>query len=76
MKIVGIKTDVLLTRTLYIEVEDNITEEQIKEIAQKEITLPVNALYTASNLLKKVGINQTGLDLKDWDVKNIEYNIL
>lgn len=76
MKVVGIKTDVLLTRTLYIEVEDNITEEQIKEIAQKEITLPVNALYTASNLLKKVGINQTGLDLKDWDVKNIEYNIL
>lgn len=76
MKVVGIKTNVLLTRTLYIEVEDNITEEQIKEVAQKEIILPVNALYTASNLLKKVGINQTGLDLKDWDVKNIEYNIL
>lgn len=72
-KLVGIKAVVTMSRTLYIEVPDEATEEEIQDRASKEIMLPHNALHIASNLLNKVGARVDKLDLKDWEVN--DYNI-
>lgn len=72
-KLVGIKAVVTMSRTLYIEVPDEATEEEIQDKASKEIMLPHNALYTADSALKRSGIKINGLDLKDWEVNKYEY---
>ena len=73
MKTIGIKAIITLERVLYIEVEEDISDEEVQSRAEKEIVLPTNALTLASNALAKVGIKINGLDLTDWEVKNYEY---
>jgi hypothetical protein len=59
----------LLTRTICFD--DNVSDEDIK----KSIILPTEALYKAHNLLKRMNVKPPELDLKDWDVKDINYEI-
>lgn len=73
MKTIGIKAVITLERVLYIEVEEDISDEEVQSRAEKEIILPTNALALANNALAKVGIRINGLDLNDWEVKNYEY---
>ena len=72
-KLVGIKAVVTMSRTLYIEVPDEATEEEIQDRASKEIMLPHNALYAADSALRRSGIKINGLDLKDWEVNKYEF---
>ena len=72
-KLVGIKATVTMSRTLYIEVPEEATEEEILKKANEEIILPHNAMYMACNALKRTGIRINKLDLKDWEVT--EYDI-
>lgn len=72
-KVVGIKAIVTMSRTLYIEVPDEATEEEIQDKASKEIMLPHNALYTADSALRRAGIRIDKLDLKDWEVNKYEF---
>lgn len=72
-KLVGIKAVVTMSRTLYIEVPDEATEEEIQDRASKEIMLPHNALYTADSALRRAGIRIDKLDLKDWEVNKHEF---
>lgn len=72
-KLVGIKATVTMSRTLYIEVPEEATEEEIQDRASKEIMLPHNALYTADSALRRAGIKINGLDLKDWEVNKYEF---
>lgn len=72
-KLVGIKAIVTMSRTLYIEVPDEVTEEEVRDKASKEIILPHNALYLADNTLRRAGIKIDKLDLKDWEVNKYEF---
>ena len=72
-KLVGIKAVVTMSRTLYIEVPDEATEEEIQDRASKEIMLPHNALYMVDNALRRMNVKIDKLDLKDWEVT--EYDI-
>lgn len=72
-KLVGIKAIVTMSRTLYIEVPDEATEEEIQDKASKEIMLPHNSLYAADNALRRAGIRIDKLDLKDWEVNKYEF---
>ena len=76
MKTIGIKAVITLERVLYIEVEEDISDEEVQSRAEKEIVLPTNALALANNALAKMGIKINGLDLTDWEVKNYEYRQL
>lgn len=67
-KLVGIKATVTMSRTLYIEVPEEATEEEILKKANEEITPPHNAIYMADSALRKVNIKIDKLDLKDWEV--------
>lgn len=66
---------VSMKRTLYLDVPEDSSEEELRELAQKEILLPHNALYSANNALARVGIKINGLDLSDWEITNTEYII-
>lgn len=77
-KYVNVTVSTSLSADFYLEVSDNATEEQIKELAEKEVILPHTYPRVLDNFLKtKMGLNIQGIDsmLKDWNVDEIEFII-
>ena len=74
-KYVNITVSTSLSTDFYLEVPDNATEEQIKELAKKEVILPHTYPQVIDNAIKRMGIIVTGLDsmLKSWNIDEIEY---
>ena len=72
----GIKTKVPMERTHYIDLPDDATEAEVLEAANKEIILPSDALYTASQALRNLHVNVPHLDLTDWNTTGINYEII
>lgn len=72
----GIKTKVTMERTLYVDLPDDATEAEVLEAANKEIILPTNALYTASQALRNLHVNIPHLDLNDWNATGVNYEII
>ena len=73
---IGIKTKVTLERTLYLDLPDDASEEDILKEANKEVILPTNALYTASQALRNLHVNISNLDLNDWNASDVNYEII
>lgn len=77
-KFVNIAVSASLSTDFYIEVPDNATEEQIRELAEKEVILPHTYPTVLDNFLKtRLRINVQGLDsmLKSWNIDEVEYII-
>ena len=72
----GIKTKVTMVRALDIDVPDDATEAEVLEAANKEIILPSDALYTASQALRNLHVNVPHLDLTDWNTTDINYEVI
>lgn len=72
----GVKTKVIMERTLYIDLPDDATEAEILEAANREIILPTNALYTASQALRNLHVDIPHLDLTDWNTTDINYEVI
>ena len=72
----GIKAKVTMERTLYVDLPDDATETEVLEVANKEIILPTNALYTASQALRNFHVNISHLDLTDWNTTSVNYEIV
>lgn len=70
-----VKASITMSRTLYIEVLENSTEEQILEKAKQEIILPFDALQTANKVLKQMRVNIPKLDLIDWTIDDLNYKV-
>lgn len=73
---IGIKAKVTMERTLYVDLPDDATEAEVLEAANKEIILPTNALYTASQALRNLHVNIPHLDLNDWNATGVNYEII
>lgn len=77
-KFVNITVSTSLSTDFFIEVDENATEEQIREQAIKEIKLPSDYPKEIENFLKsRMGITVQGLDsmYKNWNVDEVEYII-
>lgn len=77
-KFVNVTVSTSLSADFYLEVPDNATEDQIKEIASKEVILPHTYPNILDDFLKtKMGIKIQGLDsmLKSWNIDEVEYII-
>ena len=77
-KFVNVTVSTSLSTDFYLEVPDDATEEQIKELAKKEVTLPHTYPDVLDKYLKtRMGIEIKGLDglLKDWNIDEVEYII-
>ena len=77
-KFVNVIVSTSLSTDFFVEVPDEATEEEIREIAEKEIVLPHTYPHVIDNILKtRMGINIQGLDsmLKDWNVDETEFII-
>lgn len=72
----GIKATVTMERTLYLDLPDDATEAEVLEAANKEIILPTNALYTASQALRNLHVDIPHLDLTDWNTTGINYEVI
>lgn len=77
-KYVNVTVSTSISTDFILEVPVNTTEEQIKEMAKKEIVLPIDYPKTLDNFLKtKMGITVQGMDsmLRSWNVDEIKYVI-
>lgn len=77
-KFVNVTVSTSLSTDFYLEVPDDATEEQIQELAEKEIVLPhTYPRYIDAILKLKFGIKVPGIDsmLKDWNIDELTYII-
>ena len=77
-KFVNLTVSTSLSTDFYLEVPDDATEEQIKELAKKEVILPHNYPEVLDEYLRtRLGIEVRGLDglLRDWNTDEVEYII-
>lgn len=77
-KFVNVTVCTSLSTDFYLEVPDNATEEQIRELAEKQVILPHTYPTVLDNFLKtRMGIKVQGLDsmLKSWNIDEVEYII-
>ena len=77
-KFVNVTVSTSLSTDFYIEVPDDATEGQIRELAEKEVILPHTYPTVLDNfLMSRMGIKVQGMDsmLKDWNVDETEYLI-
>lgn len=72
----GVKVKTTLERTIYLDLPDNASEEDIINKAKEEVIHPLNAFYTATQALKSLHVNIPKLDLSDWSSADISYNII
>lgn len=73
---IGVKTKITMERTLYIDLPDDATDEEILKAAKQEIILPTDGMYQAAQALKGLHISIPKLDLKDWNTTDVNYNII
>lgn len=77
-KFVNVTVSTSLSTDFYLEVPDDATEEQIRELAEKQVILPHTYPTVLDNFLKtRMGIKVQGLDsmLKSWNIDEVEYII-
>jgi len=75
-KFVNITVSTSLSTDFYLEVPDNISEKEIKELAEKEVILPNEYPKFVDRFLRdKLGINVNGIDsmLKAWNIDELEF---
>lgn len=77
-KFVNVTVSTSLSTDFYLEVPDDATEGQIRELAEKQVILPHTYPTVLDNFLKtRMGIKVQGLDsmLKSWNIDEVEYII-
>lgn len=76
-KYVNIKVSANISTDFYLEVADNATEEQIIELAQKQVILPCDYHKVVDSQLRRMGIMVRGIDsmLKSWNIDKIDYYV-
>lgn len=76
-KFVNVTVSTSLSTDFYLEVPDDATEEQIRELAEKEVILPHTYPDVIDRTIKRMGIQVRGLDsmLRAWNIDEIEYII-
>lgn len=77
-KYVNVTVSASLSTDFFIEVPDDATEEQVRELAEKEVILPhTYPSYIDDYLKTHLGILVGGIDsmLRSWDIDEVEYII-
>lgn len=77
-KYVNVTVSTSLSTNFYLEVPDDATEEQIRELAKKEVILPHTYPDVLDEYLRTcLGIKVGGIDglLRDWNIDEVEYII-
>ena len=73
-KMVEVKATIIMSRSLYIEVPEEASIEEIISKGKQEIVSPKDALNIADNALRRVGMRVNGIDLKDWEVNSYDFS--
>lgn len=75
-KTIGVKVTAVLSRTIYIEVPEGSSDEDIINKAKDEVILPLQAIYKVNSRLRKMGVRFPKIDLEDWSLDKDEYSII
>jgi ATP phosphoribosyltransferase len=77
-KFINVEVTAKVSTEFMLEVDDEATDEEIQELAKKEVTIPTEyPSYINKLLTNKLGINIEGIDslLKGWNTDEIKYKI-
>lgn len=77
-KFINVTVSTSLSTDFYLEVPDNASEEEIRELAKKEVILTHTYPDVLDMYLRtRMGIEVRGIDslLRDWNVDEVEYII-
>ena len=77
-KFINVTVSTSLSTDFYLEVPDNASEEEIRELAKKEVILPHTYPDVLDMYLRtRMGIEVRRIDslLRDWNVDEVEYII-
>lgn len=77
-KFINVTVSTSLSTDFYLEVPDNASEEEIRELAKKEVILPHTYPDVLDMYLRtRMGIEVRGIDslLRAWNVDEVEYII-
>ena len=71
---VEVTASITMSKSLYIEVPEGATKEDVLELARKEFIPPHQGINYLENILTQVGVRVEDIDdIKNWDVDEFEY---
>lgn len=65
-----------MSKTIYLDVPDNMKNPEIKKKAEEDLVLPTAGLMKIRELLRKLNIQIPKLDIEDWNVDKVKFKIL
>lgn len=65
-----------MSKTLYLDVPDNMKNPEIKKKAEEDLILPTAGLVKVRELLRKLNIQIPKLDIEDWSVDKVKIKVL
>ena len=76
-KYVNVTVSASLSTDFYIEVPDNATDAEIKELAEREVILPNDYPQVTDATLQRLGVRVCRLDsmLRAWNIDELEFII-
>lgn len=76
-KYAHIQVSASISTDFYVEVPDDATESQIKDLAYKEVIYPNKYPEVIDAQLQRMGIQIRGIDsmLRSWEIDNVKYVI-
>ena len=69
----NVTVSITLSKSLCIEVPENATDEQVRELAKQEIMTPDKIMKISEQLFRQMKIGVQGVDFKGWSVDELEF---
>lgn len=71
---VEVTASITMSKSLYIEVPEGATKEEVLELARKEFIPPHIGIKYLEGILAQVGVQVKDIDeIKNWDIDEFEY---
>ena len=74
-KFINVTVSTTLSKSIYIEVPEGATKEEIEQIAKDTVHTPQQILQKIASILQQFNVSITGLELEDWNVDELTYLI-
>lgn len=68
------RVNIVMSKSIYLEVPEGMPEEEFLAKAEKEIVLPHNAVNTLIDILSRYGVMVSKREVADWEVEDIKFS--
>lgn len=68
------RVNVVMSKSIYLEVHEGMSDEDFLEKAKQEILLPHNAVNTMIDVLAHYGVQVSKREVADWEVEDLKFS--